>query len=111
VRSLGMLLNASAIDEVDERGQPIIGDTLLVLLNAHSDRVPFTLPPLESDQQWRRVFDTVEPAGTDQIYTPGGEYPLEGRSVALFRVVPPVREKRRPEQEGQGAAEPAVVED
>jgi glycogen operon protein len=106
-----MLLNASAIDEVDERGQPIIGDTLLVLLNAHSDKVPFTLPPLESNQQWRRVFDTFEAPGTDQIYTPGGAYPLEGRSVALFRVVPPVRERRRPEQERQSAAEPASVED
>ena len=34
VRSLGMLLSGNAIEEVDERGEPIIGDTLLVLLNA-----------------------------------------------------------------------------
>ena len=38
VRSLGMLLSGDAIDEVDERGEPIIGDTLLVLLNAHTTR-------------------------------------------------------------------------
>src|SRR5438093_3815244 len=45
VLSLGMLLNGNAIEEVDERGEPIVGDTLLVLLNGHHDKVPFTLPP------------------------------------------------------------------
>ncbi|HZR23185.1 MAG TPA: glycogen debranching protein GlgX [Vicinamibacterales bacterium] len=111
VRSLGMLLNGSAIDEVDERGQPIIGDTILVLLNAHSDKVPFTLPPLESSQQWRRVFDTCEAHGPDRIYRPQGRYPLEGRSVAVFRVVPPARDRRRTnEQERQAAAEPVAAE-
>ena len=44
VRSLGMLLPGTAIEETNERGEPITGDTLLILLNAHSDKVPFTLP-------------------------------------------------------------------
>src|SRR5439155_5394222 len=58
VRSLGMLLNGNAIEEVDEQGNLIVGDTLLVLLNGHSDSVPFTLPPLDEKHQWRRVIDT-----------------------------------------------------
>ena len=62
VRSLGMLLSGNAIEEVDERGEPIIGDTLLVLLNAHTDKVPFTLPPLDADQQWQRVVRHVRSA-------------------------------------------------
>jgi len=111
VRSLGMLLNGGAVDEADERGQPIIGDTLLVLFNAHSERVPFTMPPLEASQQWRRVFDTAEMPGSDRLYRPGGRYPLEGRSVALFRVVPPVRDRRRQqEQERHATPEPVTVE-
>ncbi len=111
VRSIGMLLNGSAIEEVDERGQLIIGDSLLVLFNAHSDKVPFTLPPLEGNQQWRRVFDTSETSAIDRMYKPGGRYPLEGRSVALFRVVPPVRDRRRQqEQERQATPQPVVVE-
>jgi glycogen operon protein len=106
VRSLGMVLNGSAIDEVDEHGQPIIGDTLLVLLNAHHDKVPFTLPSLESNQQWRRMFDTCDAHGVDRIYKPSSRYPLEGRSVAVFRVVPPVRDRRRTsEQERQAQPE------
>jgi glycogen operon protein len=111
VRSLGMMLNGAAIEEVDERGQLVIGDSLLVLFNAHHDKVPFTLPPLEANQQWRRVFDTAETSSADRIYRPGGRYPLEGRSVVLFRVVPPVRDRRRQhEAERQLAIESAVIE-
>jgi len=111
VRSIAMLLNGSAIAETSERGEPIIGDSLLVLFNAHSDQVPFTLPPLEAGQQWRRVFDTADSSSGDRTCEPGSQYPLEGRSVALFRVVPPVRDRReRPEREHQAAPEPVPVE-
>ena len=103
VRSLGMLLNGTAIEEVDERGELIIGDSLLVLLNGHSDNVPFTLPPLDDDHQWRRVVDTFEPHAPDRSFHPGGRYELRGRSVAIFKVTPPVRDRRR-----KGDADPAV---
>ena len=95
VRTLGMLLSGSAIEEVNERGEPITGDTLLVLLNGHTDRVPFTLPRIETDQQWQRVFDTVDPHGIDRLYKAGGRYPLQGRTVAVFKIVSPLRERRR----------------
>jgi glycogen operon protein len=95
VRSLGMMLSGSAIEEVDERGEPIFGDTLLILLNAHHDKVPFTLADLEPDQQWQRVFDTVGATMPERTYRAGGRYPLQGRSVAVFKVTPPIRERRR----------------
>jgi isoamylase len=44
VRCLGMLLSGNAIEETNERGELITGDTLLILLNAHSEKVPFALP-------------------------------------------------------------------
>jgi glycogen operon protein len=94
-RSIAMLLSGNAIEEVDERGQPIIGDTLLILLNAHNDKVPFTLPDLDPDQQWQRVFDTVSALTPERTYRAGGRYPLQGRSVAVFKVIPPIRERRR----------------
>jgi glycogen operon protein len=103
-----MLLNGSAIEEVNERGEPIIGDTLLVLLNAHSDKVPFTLPPLDDNHQWRRVVDTFEPHSSDRSFKSGGRYPLQGRSVAVFKVTPPVRD-RRVTVDAERAAEPAVA--
>jgi len=111
VRSLGMLLNGSAIEEVNERGDAVICDTLLVLLNAHSDKVPFTLPSLDADQQWRRVIDTYEPHSPDRAFKPGSRYPLQGRSVVVFRVIPPIRDRRRTvDEERRAAIEPATAE-
>jgi isoamylase len=105
VRSIGMLLSGNAIEEVDERGERITGDTLLVLLNAHTDRVPFTMPPLEPDQQWQRLIDTVEEQAAERVYKPGIRYPLQGRSVAVFRLVPPLRERRRASSRAQSGSE------
>ena len=44
VKCLGVRLAGDLINEVDERGEPIKGDTLLLLLNAHWEEIPFTLP-------------------------------------------------------------------
>ena len=95
VRSLGMLLSGTAIEEVDERGEPITGDSLLILLNAHSDAVSFLLPTLERNQEWQRVFDTADPLPQDPVFVPGSRYAVEGRSVTVFKVVPPVSDRRR----------------
>jgi glycogen operon protein len=98
VRSLGMLLSGNEIEEVDERGEPIVGDTLLILLNAHSEEVPFTFPPLERDQRWQRVFDTADATASEQQFNGTGPYPLQGRSLAVFKITPPVRERRRAQE-------------
>ena len=95
MRTLGMMLSGSAIEEVNERGEPITGDTLLVLLNGHHDKVPFTLPAIEGTQQWQRVFDTFDPHGADRMYRAGARYALQGRSVALFKFLSPLRQRRR----------------
>jgi len=111
VRSLGMLLSGSAIEEVNERGELILGDTLLALLNGHSDKVPFTLPPLDAEQQWQRVFDTFDPHGSVRLFKCGVPYALEGRSVAVFKVMSPKRERRRlSDAQRAAAAEPAKAE-
>jgi len=84
VRALGVLLSGVAMDEVDRRGEPIVDDTLLVLLNADAAPLPFTLPKLASGLAWNRVFDTgiehqpVAPAER-------GTYPVAGRSVVALR--------------------------
>jgi len=95
VRTLGMLLSGSAIEEVNERGEPITGDSLLVLLNGHHDRVPFTLPAIEGRHQWQRVFDTNDPHGVARMYRGGARYGLHGRSVVLFKLLSPLRQRRR----------------
>ena len=104
-----MLLSGSAIDEVDEHGERVTGDTLLVLLNAHSEAVPFTLPTFEFEQEWQRVVDTFETHGEERTFTPGVQYALEARSVAVFRLVLPPGERRRTAIVKVEAAQPAAT--
>jgi isoamylase len=94
VRSLGMLLSGNAIEEVNERGEAITGDTLLVLLNAHHDDVSFTLPPLEGDRRWQRLIDTAESDVSKCCCKFDEHYPLRGRSMAVFKVTPPLHDRR-----------------
>ena len=95
VRSIGMLLSGSAIEELNERGEPTLGDTLMVLLNAHTGRVPFVLPAPGGNLRWQRVFDTFDPHARSASFKQGARYPLQGRSVAMLKTVAPVRDRRR----------------
>ncbi|MFQ5915900.1 MAG: glycogen debranching protein GlgX, partial [Nitrospinota bacterium] len=91
-RCLGLRLAGDAIEEVDERGSQIVDDTLLILLNAHHEPVPFVLPARRSRGrrrsrgQWELVLDTRVATGRrKQRQLRGGEsYTLESRSLALF---------------------------
>jgi len=107
IRSLGMLLSGHAIEEMNERGEPIVGDTLLVLLNAHTDEVPFTLPPLDADHEWQLVLDTTDVQWSDRIYEGAISYPLQGRSVAVFKQTPPINDRRR-SANATASAKPAL---
>jgi isoamylase len=84
VRSLGVRLAGDMIAEVDERGERIVGETLLILLNAHEDPIPFILPQEAVGFLWERVFDTREAASTAEDFAGGGTYDLVGRSLAVL---------------------------
>src|SRR5262249_1654229 len=108
VRSLGMLLSGSAIEETNERGEVIIGDTLFVLLNGHSDTVSFTLPLLDADQQWQRAFDTFDPHGPDKGFDGGKQYNVQGRSIVCFKLTSPLRRRVSDTNDAAAAVEAAV---
>jgi isoamylase len=101
VRSLGVLMVGNALDEVDERGRQVTGDTVLILLNAHYDEVPFALPLVGDDKSWMRVIDTIEANVEDKRFAGGTKYPLQGRALALF-VLNGERRQRRA-TDGRGA--------
>ena len=44
VRSLGFLLGGDTISSPDERGQRVLGDAVLVLIDAHHEPMDFSFP-------------------------------------------------------------------
>jgi glycogen operon protein len=86
VRCLGVQLTGDLIGDVDERGEPIAGDTILLLMNAHYEAIPFLLPALQEGQQWEHLLDTAD-QGDAQEYTGGQPYTLHGRSMAVLRLM------------------------
>lgn len=58
-RALALRLAGDAIDEPDEFGNRIVGDTLLILLNARPEEVWFRLPQTAQGAVWRKVLDTA----------------------------------------------------
>ena len=85
-RSIGMLLGGDAIPTPDEEGNRIVGDTLLVLMNAHHEAVTFTLPAIEWGKDWEWVLDTADVSGAARPTTPaGGKVELVGRSLVVLR--------------------------
>ncbi len=56
---LGMLIDARATDETDERGRPMHGDTILLLVNGGPSPVRFTLPDLEESGYWEEAVNTA----------------------------------------------------
>ncbi|MBN2127961.1 MAG: glycogen debranching protein GlgX, partial [Sedimentisphaerales bacterium] len=87
LRCIGVRLAGDAISEVDERGERLHGDTLLLLLNADSNEIAFTLPSPGPEERWGLLFDTAvhSPARTE--FSRPEPYALQGRSVVVLRLV------------------------
>jgi len=88
-KSLTLRLAGDAITETDAKGRPIMGDTLLILLNAHHTPLAFTLPAHKSGIRWCPLLDTALTGETEKPVTilKGGErYDMEGRSIAVLRL-------------------------
>jgi glycogen operon protein len=84
-RCLGMRLAGDLIGEVDERGEEIIGDTVLLLLNAHYEAILFTLPATREGELWERLLDTADSRDTPLSCTGGQQYELQGRAMTVLR--------------------------
>ena len=64
VRTLAVQFAGDAIDDRGPRGEKIVDDTLLVILNADERPVAFTLPNHAAARRWEVVFDTVHASFT-----------------------------------------------
>jgi isoamylase len=98
-RTLGVFLSGSALEEVDERGQPVTDENFLLLMNAHHEELPFRLPTAASGMRWVALIDTSCKTSRSPglQYDAGTTYPLQARSLALLveRQRDQVRQERR----------------
>jgi glycogen operon protein len=86
VRSVGVRLNGDAIDELNERGGPIVGDTLLLLLNADVTHVRFVLPAISAAERWATLVDTSDPWLSTRRLRAGDLYELHPQSMAVLKL-------------------------
>jgi glycogen operon protein len=83
-RCVGVLLNGNAVDEIDERGEPVVGDTLFLMFNAHHDAILFRLPPKQPGERWDRLLDTSEPMTKPVALRRDVTYSLRARSLVVL---------------------------
>ncbi len=84
-RSVAFLLGGDTIDTPDEHGERIMGDTLLVLLNANHEPVSYHLPDVDWGRAWEILVDTA--GATDfkrDLVEARGAIPVEARSMVIL---------------------------
>ncbi len=91
VQCLGVHLSGETGD-IDEYGRPVRDDHVMLLLNAHHEAIPFVLPTVAAYSDWEKLFDTAAPNSENSRHPGGDKYPLQGRSMAVFRA------RRRPSE-------------
>jgi isoamylase len=82
-RSVGLFLNGDTIAERDPRGQRVTDDSFLVILNAHDDRVDWTIPAQWGDR-WQTVVDTSGELEPDAEVRPDKPVAVAGRAIVVL---------------------------
>jgi isoamylase len=86
-QALMVFLNGDLV-EMDRRGEPVVDDRLLLLLNGSADPVTFTLPPPEHGESWAVDIDTAEGmVGSEDavVHKAPGTVDVVGRSILVLR--------------------------
>jgi glycogen operon protein len=88
-RCIGLLLNGHAGRYPGADGLPVEDGVLMIVLNAHADVVPFTLPTVPGGLGWRCILDTrlADGAGDERMLLSGRPVPVDGRSALVFMLV------------------------
>ncbi|HEY9087421.1 MAG TPA: glycogen debranching protein GlgX [Anaerolineaceae bacterium] len=86
-KSLMVYLNGGAIRSPDQRGNPIMDSSFLLLFNAHFEPLDFTLPGEEWGRAWCVSLDTADDARLQDAlqHNPGSCLTLESRSLVVLQ--------------------------
>ncbi|MFO1421288.1 MAG: glycogen debranching protein GlgX [Candidatus Competibacteraceae bacterium] len=88
-RCFGLLLAGDAGEYFTPDGYPENDDTLLAILNAGPDQVPFRMPAVKGSSGWRCLLDTVNPqqiAGA-VVLPANGDFTVESRSIVILALL------------------------
>jgi hypothetical protein len=77
-----------------------VGDTLILLLNAHHEPIPFSLPSTKGNLKWQILIDTAATPATGGGPVETEKYELKGRSMVVL-VVPRVPAEEATNGNGQ----------
>ena len=90
-RSLMVFLNGQGIAHPNPRGEQVVDDDFLVLVNGHHDPLDFRLPGRQFGEGWTKILDTSHPAyaGGEPPLRPAAQVTPGGRSLVLFKGTSP----------------------
>jgi glycogen operon protein len=92
VRCLGVMLNGETLDHVDEKGESMIDNTFLIMLNCHHEPIQFYVPAGPQGSPWEVVIDTNRPdlpVGS-HVLNAGEPIELVRQSLVMIREQRPV---------------------
>jgi isoamylase len=80
-----VFLNGDVLRDVNEGGDPVHDDSVLLLFNAHNESVRFTMPSLTFGAVWHAVLDTSSDSGDAVGEVAANEtLEVEGRTVIVL---------------------------
>ncbi len=84
IQALAMVLGGDAIPMVDERGERMLDDGVLILMNAHHEPIEFKLPAEAEGGPWLVEIDTSNPDKEADVACKE-TYKVGGRGLAVLR--------------------------
>ncbi len=89
IRCMGMLLNGELMHEMDEYGNVLKKDILLILVNSYWEPISFNLPHEDLSVHWEVLLDTDQVEVPETPETVQGIYKMQGRSFVLLKNIKP----------------------
>jgi len=89
-RSLAVFLNGKLIPTPGPRGEKVEDDSFVLLFNAHTKPVTFSVPDDLSSFEWQVVLDTSREVTCTDLLKAGDAWEVDGWSVVLLQQIEPV---------------------
>lgn len=85
IRGMGMLLNGELMREIDDNGNVLGEDILLILVNSFWEPISFTLPHEGLNTDWEVLIDTLQEDVNAPHQKVSNVFEIGGRSMALLK--------------------------